>query len=241
MKVEVYFNLHKQCYSIRFDRSTLWGTTGSALKGRVIAHAQRVELKDVTCRVSQAGRQRVRETQRKNVHAFMIGTLVGLDGMRPTKLIQEYHKAPPPLYYVQKDILSQLEATERRGVTCVLDQPASRVRQVYYSPYTCETFEYQDCVGEAFTAADAMVLQSDRKLFALDRRPDMARQARYTCNKCGSDEVEVLMPAWYAANSEYEMPEQDSEASPLSTWCLKCEDHITLWDNHEDRTISGRW
>lgn len=62
MKVECYWNLHRKCISVRH-------------KGRVIAHPPRIVLDDVKFVVSQAGRARVLKEKRKNVHAFVRGTI----------------------------------------------------------------------------------------------------------------------------------------------------------------------
>ena len=62
MRVEVYWNLHKKCWSVRH-------------KGKVIAHERAVDLFDVTWVVQPAGNARVRREKRKNVHAFARGTL----------------------------------------------------------------------------------------------------------------------------------------------------------------------
>jgi hypothetical protein len=67
MKVKVYFNLHKRCFSV----VALEGEN----KGRVIAHETEVKLINATFKVSEAGRQRVIREQRKNVHACVVGTL----------------------------------------------------------------------------------------------------------------------------------------------------------------------
>ena len=67
-EVEVYFNLHKHLFSVR-SRQT----------GLVIAHESVVRLTDVTFRVSEAGRQRVLRERKKNVHAFVRGTVDTLD------------------------------------------------------------------------------------------------------------------------------------------------------------------
>ena len=64
MKVDVYFNLHKKCLSIKKTH------------GRVIQHAQEVELKNVRFIVSQSGRERVLREKRKNVHAVVRGELI---------------------------------------------------------------------------------------------------------------------------------------------------------------------
>ena len=61
-RVEVYWNLHRRCWSIR------------EAGGRVIAHATcSVALRDVRWVVQPAGNRRAREEGRKNVHAFARG------------------------------------------------------------------------------------------------------------------------------------------------------------------------
>ena len=67
MRVEVYRNLHKNCFSVR----ALSGEN----KGRVIDHVQSIMLKDATFAVQPAGRERVLREQRKNFHAFVRGTI----------------------------------------------------------------------------------------------------------------------------------------------------------------------
>jgi hypothetical protein len=59
-KVDVYWNLHKKLFSIRQN-------------GKVIAHMGKLCLTDVDFRVQPAGRDRVRKTGRKNVHAYVKG------------------------------------------------------------------------------------------------------------------------------------------------------------------------
>jgi len=58
--VEVYKNLHKNCWSVRQD-------------GKVRFHCAYVCLRDVVFVVRQRGREKVLETKRKNVHAFVKG------------------------------------------------------------------------------------------------------------------------------------------------------------------------
>ncbi len=67
MKVFVYWNLHRGMWSVK----ALEGPD----KGRVIARVDTVLLRDVTGKVSQAGRQRVLKERKKNVHAGLVGTL----------------------------------------------------------------------------------------------------------------------------------------------------------------------
>ena len=63
MKVEVYWNLTKKCFSVRH-------------KGKVIRHVPYIALEDVEWVVQPAGNARVRRTNRKNVHAFARGYLL---------------------------------------------------------------------------------------------------------------------------------------------------------------------
>lgn len=81
MKVFVYFNLHKLCFSVK--------ALEGPMKGRVVQHSNAVMLHDVTFKVSEAGRQRVLREKRKNVHAGVVGTLdtcKGLDAWRVCEL-----------------------------------------------------------------------------------------------------------------------------------------------------------
>lgn len=68
LEVETYYNLHRHTFSIR-DRKTRL----------VVGHAESVYLTDVTFHVSEAGRQRVLRERRKNVHAFVRGTVTDID------------------------------------------------------------------------------------------------------------------------------------------------------------------
>jgi len=72
MKVFVYFNLHKKCWSIRAKE-------GSE-NGRVLSHAKYVSIANAYAKVSEAGRQRVIKEQTKNVHAGIVGDLIGCVG-----------------------------------------------------------------------------------------------------------------------------------------------------------------
>ncbi len=65
MIVQVYFNLHRKCWSVR-DKQTR----------KVIAHMGKLCLKDCTLKVSEAGRQRVLASGHKNVHAYVEGQLM---------------------------------------------------------------------------------------------------------------------------------------------------------------------
>ncbi len=62
--VRVYWNLHKQCYSVQTRQKKGW---------RVTAHVDKACLDDPRFTVSAAGNARVRREQRKNVHAYVTG------------------------------------------------------------------------------------------------------------------------------------------------------------------------
>jgi hypothetical protein len=64
-KVEIYWNLHKKVFSVR--------ARSGEQRGRVIAHVNWFVLKNVSFVVNEAGRARVLQEKRKNVHAFVRG------------------------------------------------------------------------------------------------------------------------------------------------------------------------
>lgn len=63
MEVEVYRNLHKNCWSVRNPKT-----------GRVIAYVNTIHLENTVLVVRPAGREKVLRENRKNVHAFIKGT-----------------------------------------------------------------------------------------------------------------------------------------------------------------------
>ena len=67
--VKVYWNLHRNCYSVQQN-------------GLVVCHADKIELKYANFKVSEAGRQRVLKERKKNVHAFVTGYLYDGDEER---------------------------------------------------------------------------------------------------------------------------------------------------------------
>lgn len=69
MKVAVYWNLHKACWSIQSREGEDYG--------RIIAHASEVRLYKADFTVRKAGRLKVLAERKKNVHAFVVGSLAG--------------------------------------------------------------------------------------------------------------------------------------------------------------------
>jgi hypothetical protein len=81
MRVDVYYNLRKRCLSVRKG-------------GIVVQHTPSAVLEDVTFVVSEAGRQRVLRERRKNVHAFVRGTLVDTGHTRPERSMTRIYYNP---------------------------------------------------------------------------------------------------------------------------------------------------
>lgn len=73
-RVEVYRNLHKECWSVR-----------DAKTKRVLGHCRNIALNDVSFHVSEAGRQRVLRNKQKNVHAYITGTVRDLEAPEDRK------------------------------------------------------------------------------------------------------------------------------------------------------------
>ena len=69
IKVDVYRNLHKACYSVRSREP-------GDLYGRVLYHLDDVLVWNAKFVVQEKGRAKVLKTKRKNVHAFVRGTYV---------------------------------------------------------------------------------------------------------------------------------------------------------------------
>ena len=85
MRVEVYYNLHKNVFSVRH-------------KGKVIAWGNRVTIENPEYVVREKGRQKVLEEGRKNVHAFVRGTLSDINNFKFGK-IQQHLSEPREVTY----------------------------------------------------------------------------------------------------------------------------------------------
>ena len=68
MKVAVYWNLHKHCFSIQSREKENYG--------KVISHKDSVAVALPKFVVRQAGREKVLKEGSKNVHAFVVGYLL---------------------------------------------------------------------------------------------------------------------------------------------------------------------
>lgn len=83
--VRVYRNLRRNCYSVV-----------SVDTGRVIAHANRVQLWDCRFKVNTKGVEKIRATKRKRVVAWVQGHFLGWDGSQSQA--QKAVKFDPYLY-----------------------------------------------------------------------------------------------------------------------------------------------
>lgn len=128
MKVFVYFNLHRKIWSIR----ALEGEK----KNRVVGHAVGVYLTDVTPKVSEAGRQRVLREKAKNVHAGLVGNLIGVSD--DCALFKDY----------PRDNLPAFKGGEA----------------VTYNPYKYSTFVKKNETSQKMVHADLAVMV-DKKVF----------------------------------------------------------------------------
>lgn len=115
MNVKVYRNLHKKCYSL-IDRAT----------GKVALRQFHVVLRNAVFKVSEAGRQRVLKTGRKNVHAFVCGEL-----------------APAPFGF--PDLTPREAYYNPRAVTTFIDKetktPVEKAAMVLLTPTTIYYWE----------------------------------------------------------------------------------------------------
>ena len=71
---------------VRVFKNLTYGCYGILQDGKLKASARQVQLTDVEFRVRESGRQRALKEQRRNVHAFAVGTLV--DWVHPTETRQ---------------------------------------------------------------------------------------------------------------------------------------------------------
>ncbi len=132
MEVDIYYNLHKSCWSIRAREGEH--------KGRVICHAQGAEVAWLEFVVQEAGRARVVKEGRKNVHAFVRGTLVSLD--------------QPEFRHPVEDEFPRFDSVTERIET----------KQVSYNPYKHGSF-YETETGVPIVEATYATLTSDRKVY----------------------------------------------------------------------------
>ena len=156
-KVRVYRNLHRDCYSVKQG-------------GIVRCHAENVTLRSCQFIVSKAGQRRVRDEQKKNVHAFIEGYVVDT---RETDQKVDGHLTD-----------QQIENGETRWDA------------VYYNPYTCDTFikQYDASPIENADYADLSIL--DNRVLAFSHKPPFFHQ--YSFQEMPVDLYVGYLPVAYA-------------------------------------------
>lgn len=95
MRVFVYRNLRKKCWSIK--------ALEGPYKGTVIEYSEIVVLSNVYQKVSENGRQRVLRTKQKNVHAGIVGHLSNLKELPVDKLEELYYNPYTTKHFVRKN------------------------------------------------------------------------------------------------------------------------------------------
>ena len=77
-KVEIYFNLHKKTWSVRQG-------------GKVILHTNFIQIREPQYVVRQTGKEKVRREKRKNVHAFIKGTIEPEPNINGLTIYKQYN------------------------------------------------------------------------------------------------------------------------------------------------------
>ncbi len=110
-------NLHLDLWSLR-------------VRGRVVGYTDGLTLRDVTFRVSEVGRQRVLRERKKNVHAYVVGTLIESGGCRlpePGWIRVTYNPYKGNYFYEAESGKEVKEAKEARfGERCVWILPVDQ-------------------------------------------------------------------------------------------------------------------
>jgi hypothetical protein len=92
-KVEIYRNLHNDTFSVRLlGAADKWDTKRWREVGKVVKHLENwmtLYLQDARFAVQPAGREKVRREGKKNVHAFVRGTIVKASKMNVKETFKE--------------------------------------------------------------------------------------------------------------------------------------------------------
>lgn len=125
-RVYVYRNLTKSCWSVMVD-------------GIVRCHAQTVQLRNMKFVVRRSGYERYLRTNRKNVHAFVVGELVEVNGsgLNVPKSEVTYNPRVASLFYTVKKCF--------------------KGREYYFSPEDVLTYGY--CSGKTVFVSNTECLQ----------------------------------------------------------------------------------
>jgi hypothetical protein len=95
MRVDIYWNLNEDCYSIR--------SREPETRGRVVGHADEVVVEDAEFVVQPAGHAEVLRTGQKNVHAFIRGRLTDIRPPAPNDATPVTYKPDVADYFFIPD------------------------------------------------------------------------------------------------------------------------------------------
>lgn len=91
-RVRIYRNLHNGLMSVQAKVNGNW---------RVVGHTSNIDLRDVTFKVSEAGRKRVIQNARKTVHAYLVGTVTEFYLYDCSEMwIVSYNPKKAPQFYI---------------------------------------------------------------------------------------------------------------------------------------------
>lgn len=94
IKVAVYFNLHKDLFSVQSRHKDNYG--------KVLFHCENINLSKVKFVVREGGRDKVLKEKRKNVHAFCYGT-INLECKQSVKNLISYNPYKANHFYYVND------------------------------------------------------------------------------------------------------------------------------------------
>lgn len=112
MKVDVYRNLHKKCMSVRSRERQDYG--------KVVTHASFIRMLDCRFIVNPAGRAKVLKFKKKNVHAFVRGTLLrslgrtfcGMEPKIPDAEVDDWTEVIYNPYYYDSFVINDGDYTQ---------------------------------------------------------------------------------------------------------------------------------
>lgn len=122
MKVFVYKNLHRNCWSIK--------ALDGEHRGKVVAYSNFAHVSQPQFKVSESGRERVLREQQKNVHAGVVGELGGVSDDVKWR------------YNVSLPEVTTLAATQHDWIYNILVK-VDGSEAVTYNPYKYRTFVRQ--------------------------------------------------------------------------------------------------
>lgn len=80
-KVRVYWNSHRKMYSVQAQNINQWV---------VVGHTEQVELLNARFSVSKAGHARMMKEGVKNVHAYIVGTLINVQNVQAPEFVRYF-------------------------------------------------------------------------------------------------------------------------------------------------------